>query len=481
MSEYPDKLSDYDIIESNIGAGGYAVVHKAQCEQGIVALKVPKASDDPVTMDQSVFDHLYAEAKLWYKLSQRDVPGVVKLYAYGSSPYPWMAMEYMEGGTLKDRIGKLHIDDTVYIGAVILKALHYAHHMGVIHRDIKPANILFDFHNEPNLSDWGLGKILLRSDDTQAEMFKGTLQYSAPEQFDPARPTDWRTDIFQTGAVLYHLLTGQPLLPSDMFLAMKVSCEGHFKDVRELNPDVPERVAKAVMKALKVNRTDRWSDASMFLGALTGADIKGNRTHIPMSVEKNTPHDRKVIRKDRALERCPDCMNYISTDNKRLKCKDCGKLLCEACEGWIDKEEHYRGVKLSIRYPLCEPCYHRELMRLKTEIDETIEDKLKMFKTLVTKLRGSFRAYLLDEDMKVIKEVSLDELKTKVKTVGDDVNSIIIDGEISKDIVEAAKENEIKTVIGKQLGKGIEPTDEVALILAEEVCRDELGPESDSQ
>lgn len=266
--EFPKSLKDYELIQENIGVGGFAVVHKAKCQRGVVALKVPKDTLTDETVEVGSFDKFLEEAQIWQKLSRRKAPGVVRLYSYGKFPYPWMAMEYMPGGTLQVRIKELSSDDSVRVIAQILDALHYAHHVGVIHRDIKPQNILFSKDGSAKLTDWGLGKILLDMGTTATSTFKGTVRYSAPEQYDPDQEVDWHTDIYQTGAVLYHLLAKRPPVPNDLFKAMNIVTQGKIEPLHNVNPKIDKNLSRTIMKALSVRKEDRWDDAKLFLKAL---------------------------------------------------------------------------------------------------------------------------------------------------------------------------------------------------------------------
>ncbi len=243
-------LSQYTILEK-IGSGGFSDIHKAQRKDGsILALKIPKLA----LYETFVPTDFLREAELWSRLSH---PNIVKVYEYGTKPYPWIAIEYMEGGSLRSRLGKLTMEESLEIGMKLAEALFYTHHYGVIHRDIKPENVLFDSENTPKLTDWGLGKLMLEASKSISG-FKGTLAYAAPEQLFSSKfgEADWRTDIYQLGAVLYEMLTGK--LPFGGELGRILSEE--VEPPSRLSSGVPAEMDEIVLKAIAKQKEDRYQD-----------------------------------------------------------------------------------------------------------------------------------------------------------------------------------------------------------------------------
>ena len=184
-------------------------------EEKYYVLKVPKGVDIFGTETLSISEEearvFEKEGKFWMAIS--DIEGIVKLVDFGLRPFPWFIMEYLEGGTLRDKL-QHGIDTKECIGYIInvLGTLSEVHERGIVHRDIKPENILLDIGGRPKLTDFGLSKIQEASTSSTGTGYKGTLEYSAPEQFD--RKTfgniDHQTDIYQVGVVLYEILTGKP-------------------------------------------------------------------------------------------------------------------------------------------------------------------------------------------------------------------------------------------------------------------------------
>jgi hypothetical protein len=247
------ELPQYRLLEK-VGSGGFSDIYRAERSDGlIVALKVPRLAP----FQTFVPSDFLKEAEIWSKLNH---PHIVKVFEYSAKPYPWIAIEFMEGGSLRSRIGKLSLEDSLDIALKLSQALFYAHHYGVIHRDIKPENVLFDQLDTPKLTDWGLGKVMLEA-SRSVSGFKGTLAYSAPEQLSVTKygEPDWRTDIYQLGAMLFEMLTGQ--LPFGGELARILTEE--LVPPSKLVPGIPPEVDELVLRSIARKKEDRFSDVSL--------------------------------------------------------------------------------------------------------------------------------------------------------------------------------------------------------------------------
>jgi serine/threonine protein kinase len=245
-----------------IGSGGFANVFQVKDPRGrMAALKVPKI-DLAETMSERSYKEFLEEAKTWSKLSKHPHPNIVELYEYGSKPLPWIAMEFMDGGSLRQRLqtGALPLKDALSISVKIADALNFAAYHGVVHRDIKPENILFTKNDVPKLTDWGLAKVLLEVSSKYSKSI-GTFLYMAPEQVAPKEfgGTDWRTDIYQFGAVLYEMLTGRPPFPcediGELFRRIK---EDNPVSPSKINPKIPKELDSIALKSLEKNKEDRY-------------------------------------------------------------------------------------------------------------------------------------------------------------------------------------------------------------------------------
>ncbi len=196
----------YRIVEE-IGRGGMGVVCKAEDVKlkRTVALKFLP----PQLADSAEFKGRFLiEAQAAAALSH---PNICVIHEVGESgEHPYIAMEYVEGETLKDRIrkGPLKVDEALAIAGQVASGLGEAHRKGIIHRDIKSANIMVTDQGQAKVMDFGLAKLRGASSLTRTRTTLGTVAYMSPEQAR-GEDLDARTDIWSLGIVLYEMLTGE--------------------------------------------------------------------------------------------------------------------------------------------------------------------------------------------------------------------------------------------------------------------------------
>jgi eukaryotic-like serine/threonine-protein kinase len=206
------QFSRYRVL-SPIGEGGMAEVYLAEdlSLSRKVALKLLPAAR---TGDDSARQRLFQEAQ---SAASLDHPFVCKVYEVGrTDEQPFIAMEYVEGTTLKDRLagGPLPLEEAVRIASEIAEAVHFGHVRAIVHRDLKPANIMLTRDGHVKVMDFGVAKRLSSGDSdlstvagmTSTGEIVGTPAYMSPEQLR-CEPVDARCDVFAFGLVLYEMLT----------------------------------------------------------------------------------------------------------------------------------------------------------------------------------------------------------------------------------------------------------------------------------
>jgi eukaryotic-like serine/threonine-protein kinase len=253
-------------ILRKLGSGGMANVYLAEDEElgRQVAIKI---LNDRHASDDQFVERFRREAKNAAGLSH---PNIVSVYDRGEAEGTYyIAMEYLEGRSVKDRIlsdGPLAISAAIDVTRQILHALAFAHRRGIVHRDIKPHNVLLaqdapgDRESRFKVTDFGISRTTT-SQMTEAGSIVGTAQYLSPEQARGA-PVDQRSDIYSVGIVLYELLTGK--LPftgeTPLEIAMKHLSEIP-KSPSELRPEVSTDLDMVVLRALAKDPEDRFQTA----------------------------------------------------------------------------------------------------------------------------------------------------------------------------------------------------------------------------
>jgi len=259
-------------ITHKIGSGGFATVYRALDEdRKEVAIKLPKFLDE--TIGTSVLEQFKAEAEMWEKLKHNNI---VNFFNSDIRPVPYMVIELMDGGNLKELMEKhrFSVGEALDIIQHVLDGVAYAHRMASVHRDIKPENILFNKNGVPKISDWGIGKFMASEGASKSIGVKGTLSYSAPEQISKKKfgGVDWSTDVFQLGIVFYEMLTGShPFHDEDPAGIIGNILNEEPEAPSVLDSQIPKFLDEIVLKALSKNKKDRWRSADIMYDRLAVA------------------------------------------------------------------------------------------------------------------------------------------------------------------------------------------------------------------
>lgn len=278
----------YLIIEQ-VGQGGMAVVFKAvdQKLNQIVAIKLMHPSQ---SYDDNARERFRNEAKA---ISQMQHPHVVKFHGfYFCQQMPYMVLEYIPKGTLQEKLRGKHrlpLDEATRIVEAIGKAIDHAHEKGIIHRDLKPANVMFNAQDQAILTDFGIAKIENSTALTATGAAIGSVSYMSPEQAR-GEGTDYRSDLYTLGVMFYEMVSGHLPFSNEVYNAtlVKVATQAP-PDIRTFAPDVPEKVARIVTKAMHPKRDKRYKNAAAFVEDLY-AFISTQKTeffHPPVPPGKN--------------------------------------------------------------------------------------------------------------------------------------------------------------------------------------------------
>ncbi len=214
LFELPYRMGRF-LLREEIGRGGMGIVFRAEriADGQIVAIKLMLKGELATRIDRERFE---AEASAAALLNH---PRVIPIHEVGEHlGRPWFSMQLIEGQTLAQRLeaGPLPAAEAAALMRDIADAVDYAHRQGILHRDLKPSNILIDGEGNPWVCDFGLAKNAATSAAGKTHLTRtgaviGTPSYMAPEQAAGARgQVGPVSDVYSLGAVLYHLLTGQP-------------------------------------------------------------------------------------------------------------------------------------------------------------------------------------------------------------------------------------------------------------------------------
>jgi serine/threonine protein kinase len=279
-------------VQSKLGEGGMALVYKAYHARlrREVAIKVILSQIAQQTDFRARFER---EAQLVASLQHPNIVAVYDFGDFGNQTY--LVMQYVGGGTLRDRLRGGHALDprqaTLY-AVQMGKALHHAHMRGIVHRDVKPQNMLVS-SNDPNqllLSDFGIAKLYDNRHEptmlniagntmaqdpslTSVDQIVGTADYMAPEQIN-GEPVDARTDVYALGVVLFQMLTGEAPFHSTTVQGLLFQhVHTPPRPLREVNPYVSDTMAYIVARAMAKAPAARFQSAEEMAQALEAANV----------------------------------------------------------------------------------------------------------------------------------------------------------------------------------------------------------------
>jgi tetratricopeptide (TPR) repeat protein/tRNA A-37 threonylcarbamoyl transferase component Bud32 len=294
-------IAHYRVLEQ-LGQGGMGIVYKAEDTRlrRIVALKFLPES---LRRDTSAREQFLREARA---ASQLKHPNVLTIYTVEESEEgDFIAMEFAEGGTLRERIGSLTIPQIVAFMTQAASGLQAAHDRGIIHRDIKPDNLLIDAEGRLRISDFGLARVA--SEDSGAvhsDVAVGTAHYMSPEQVTGAR-IDARSDIFSLGVAFFELAAKRRPFEGDYVMSVLYAIANDpAPALSEFDPSIPSGFENVIARCLAKSPEDRHASCRQLAEEL--AELQGGgaspRMHGPVAAVPSAIDTRPLIGRKAELE-----------------------------------------------------------------------------------------------------------------------------------------------------------------------------------
>ena len=252
------------LITEVLSRSGMGTIFKAEDRQNggqFVALKVPHLEFES---DPNFFSRFQREERIGLEL---DHPFLLKFIPVEHKSRPYIVTEYVKGCTLEHLLKAMHPlpeKDALKIAGLVCEALAHMHKQGIIHRDLKPQNVMICCDGTIRILDFGIAR-----DDVSRRITRvgnsasmGTPDYMAPEQVKGKR-ADSRTDIYNLGALLYEMLTGQlPFQNDNPWAALNARVTGDPIAPRKVNPELSAQAEEIVLRALQRDPVDRYPTAA---------------------------------------------------------------------------------------------------------------------------------------------------------------------------------------------------------------------------
>ena len=257
----------YRIVEP-LGAGGMASVYKAyqSSVDRYVALKILPSH---LAMDPDFLVRFEQEAKILANLQH---PHILPVHDFGESDgFTYIVMPFIKTGTLSAALqgNPLPFEQIKRVITQVGDALDCAHSQGLVHRDVKPSNVLLDERGNCLLADFGIAKMLERTEPlTATGGVVGTPRYMSPEQ-GMGQTIDGRSDVYALGVILYEMATGRPPFAAETPLAVVVK---HIHDPlpvpSQVNPNIPDGLERMIFRAMHKEPSERFATAGAMVDAM---------------------------------------------------------------------------------------------------------------------------------------------------------------------------------------------------------------------
>lgn len=261
-------LGDYEILRE-LGRGGMATVYLAHdiALDRKVALKV--MSPALALMGEGMAERFKREARTAASLSHPNIIPIFAVKSYQKTLF--FVMKFIAGRSLESLIkdmGPMPVEMARDLLQQVGLALGYAHRNGIVHRDVKPANIMIDEEGWSVVTDFGIAKVAENRGLTMTGIAVGTPSYMSPEQC-AAKDITGKSDQYSLGVVAYEMLTGKQPFEGDSAMAIMFA---HFHEaprpIQEHRADIPDEVARTVMRMLEKTPEKRWASIEDAIGAM---------------------------------------------------------------------------------------------------------------------------------------------------------------------------------------------------------------------
>jgi serine/threonine protein kinase len=284
----------YEVIEE-LGSGAMGKIYKVK-DIKIGEKMAMKILNPEITSDGTTVLRFKNELRLARTITHKNVCRMFEINE--DQGMVFITMEYISGEDLKRtliRIGQLSPGKSIIITKQICAGLTAAHQMGVIHRDLKPQNIMLDQEGNVRIMDFGIARSEQAKGLTETGVIIGTPEYISPEQLEGLE-LDQRADIYSLGVILYEMLTGMVPFEGETPLNVVLKHKTQIpKDPHEINPQIPHKLKRVVLKCLAKDREKRFKSAWELSETLSQieADLPLTKQILP---QKKNPKFEKITR-----------------------------------------------------------------------------------------------------------------------------------------------------------------------------------------
>jgi len=328
-------IGQYRVIEQ-IGGGGMGVVYKAE-DNKLGRLVALKFLPHDVATDVAAVERFQREARAASALNHPNICTIYDIEEYSGGHF--IAMEYLEGLTLKDRIlGRaLDSEEVAKIGIQIAEALAAAHSKRMVHRDIKPGNVVVSATGFVKVLDFGLAKLIAAEGEdaatksiTATHTVSGTLPYMSPEQLR-GREVDHRTDVYALGIVLYEMSTARRPFISELIPELiDEILNSPPPPPLEMNRKLPPKLEEIVLKCLEKDPEDRYQSAKEI-----AVDLRRMTARSATSVRLLPGRERRWLR----------CSSWRWVGWRFVRCFSVPAIRSRFCRSLMNRRMH-RGTTL---------------------------------------------------------------------------------------------------------------------------------------